>query len=174
MNVEDTRGTSPLTFPKSARLHHRTLVNTLFDKGASLYVYPLRGKWRILSEEELQASFRDHVPSGIGPVQVMISIPKKKRRHAVDRVRMRRLVKEAFRKRRRDLMELIENNPEWRTLSLALVYIEDVNVDFKTIDRKMEVFFNKLKKSLAALSPAAQSERLLSDTLAAKSEGRNL
>ncbi len=143
------------TFPKSARLHHRTLVNTLFSKGRSVYVYPLRATWRVLSQEELQASFRDVVPMGIGPVQLMVTIPKKKRRHAVDRVRMRRLVKETFRLRRSELTELIDSNPGWRTLSLAFVYISDKNEEFATINKKMGVLFKKLKEAIKSDSPAA-------------------
>lgn len=140
------------TFPKSARLHHRTLVNALFEKGRSLYVYPLRLTWRVLTPSELQASFRNVVPDGIGPVQLMVTVPKKKRRHAVDRVRMRRLLKEAFRVRRNLLSVLMEAHPEWRTLSLALVYIAEKNEDFGTVDKKMGIMLGKLSVALEKIS----------------------
>ena len=132
------------TFPKSARLHHRTLVNALFDKGQSLYVYPLRCVWRVLSSEELQSSFRDTVPQGIGPVQLMITVPKKKRRHAVDRVRMRRLIREAFRQQRHALTALVESHPDRRTLSIAAIYIAEKNETFATVNRKMGILIKKL------------------------------
>lgn len=136
------------TFPKSARLHHRTLVEALFNKGRSVYVYPLRATWRVLTPDELLASFRDTVPQGIGPVQLMVTIPKKKRRHAVDRVRMRRLVKESFRLRRAELTELMAAVPEWRTLSLAFIYIAEKNEDFRTVDKKMGIMLKKIKAAI--------------------------
>ena len=73
------------TFPKSERLRHRTLVEGLFAEGKSLYDYPLRLTWRVLSEEALAGCFRDILPSGIAPLQMMVTVPKKKRRKAVDR-----------------------------------------------------------------------------------------
>ena len=136
------------TMPKSARLRHRTLVNQLFEKGENIYVYPLRGTWRMLDERELAESFRTEGPEGIGPVQLLVTIPKKKRKHAVDRVRMRRLVKEAFRKHRHRFVDLADRTPEWRTLSIALVYIADKNLDYKTVERKMGMLLKKLFSSL--------------------------
>lgn len=159
MNSASTEGREPrMTMPKSARLRHRTLVNTLFEKGKNVYVYPMRGAWRVLDEEELATSFRRSVPEGIGPVQLMVTVPKKKRRHAVDRVRMRRLIKEAFRKRRHRLVELAEGDEQWRTLSLALIYIADKNLDYQTIDRKMGLLFKKLTEALADRNNKKESE----------------
>ena len=86
-----------LTLRKSAKLRHRTLVQDLFQKGKSVYAGPLRVTYRALSGEELKESFRLTVPDRLGPVQFMITVPKKKRRHAVDRVLMRRRIREAFR-----------------------------------------------------------------------------
>ena len=71
-----------LTFPKSERLRLQALVDPLFREGKSLFEYPMRLVYRPLSAEELERSFRICVPDGIAPLQVMITVPKKKRRHA--------------------------------------------------------------------------------------------
>lgn len=137
------------TFPKSARLRHRTLVNRLFECGGKLYAYPLRLTWRALSPEELADSFRDGVPEGIGPVQMMVTIPKKKRRHAVDRVRMRRIVRECFRLQRGALVDMVESMPQIRTLSISLIYIAETNLDYALVSRKMESLLRKLCRELS-------------------------
>ncbi|MDE6558429.1 MAG: ribonuclease P protein component, partial [Muribaculaceae bacterium] len=118
------------TFPKSEKLRHKILVDSLFRSGGSLFDYPLKLQYRALTEQELEDSFRIGVPDKIAPLQLMITVPKKKRRHAVDRVLMRRRIREAYRLHRRPLRRLIEDTPEIRTLSLALIYIADENVDY--------------------------------------------
>ncbi len=103
-----------MTLRKSAKLRHRTLVQNLFQKGKSVYSGPLRVTFRPLSQEELEGSFRVCVPDLMGPVQFMITVPKKKRRHAVDRVLMRRRIREAFRLQWHTLRKTIQDDPNIR------------------------------------------------------------
>ena len=77
-------------------------------------------------------------------MQMMVTVPKKKRRHAVDRVRMRRLIREAYRLRRRPLRAAIEALPDVRTLSVAFVYLANENVPMAVIEQKMEILLRKL------------------------------
>ena len=119
-----------MRFPKSARIHHRSLQERLFTQGAKLHEFPLKLIWNTLSAEQLESNFRHHVPHGIGPVQVLVSVPKKKRRKAVDRVLMRRRIREAFRLGRGGVVQKVECLPQIRTLSIGLVYMKDANVPF--------------------------------------------
>ena len=137
-----------LTLRKSAKLRHRTLVQDLFQKGKSVYAGPLRVTFRTLSEEELKASFRVDVPDLMGPVQFMITVPKKKRRHAVDRVLMRRRIREAFRLQWHPIRDLIRQDQSIRTLSLAIVYMHTENSDMDSIMNAMASAFSKIRKKL--------------------------
>ena len=137
-----------LTLRKSAKLRHRTLVRTLFEKGKSVYAGPLRLTYRPLSAEQLAGSFREDVPDLIGPVQLMITVPKKKRRHAVDRVLMRRRIREAFRLQYHPLRRIIESNPDIRTLSIGIVYMDSFNSDMNEIQSSMGRAIDKLIKKL--------------------------
>ena len=137
-----------LTLRKSAKLRHRTLVGNLFDKGKSVYSGPLRLTFHALSAEELANSFRGAVPDLIAPVQVMITVPKKKRRHAVDRVLMRRRIREAFRLQWRPLRRLIEQDPDIRTLSVAIVYMSKENAPMEVIYPALGRGLEKLIKKL--------------------------
>ena len=133
-----------LTFPKSERLRLQALVDPLFREGKSLFEYPMRLVYRPLSAEELERSFRICVPDGIAPLQVMITVPKKKRRHAVGRVLMRRRIREGWRLQRRRLREAVEQDPALRTLSVAIIYAADTNIDSSRIHAKIEKLINKL------------------------------
>lgn len=137
-----------LTFPKSERLRHKILVDSLFKEGKSMFEYPIKLQYRALTEEELESSFKIAVPDKIAPLQVMITVPKKKRRHAVDRVLMRRRIREAYRLNRRGLRTLIEAHPEFRTVSVALIYISDENIEYSRIERKLQKLFTRLASTL--------------------------
>ena len=133
-----------MKFPKSARIHHRSLQERLFRDGAKLHEYPLRLTWNALSGEELERNFRNKVPEGIGAVQVLVSVPKKKRRKAVDRVLMRRRIREAYRLGYYCLKEKVEGMEGIRTLSIGLVYMKEENATFKEIKEKLDRLFVKL------------------------------
>ena len=144
-----------LTLRKSAKLRHRTLVQDLFKKGKSVYSGPLRLTFRALTEDELSGSFREEIPDLIGPVQMMVTVPKKKRRHAVDRVLMRRRIREAFRLQYRPLRKMIEADPDIRTLSVAIVYMQSENCEMEAISSAISSSLLKIIKKLEAgkLSP---------------------
>lgn len=147
------------TLNKSEKLRHRTLVDTLFAKGHTLYEFPLRLSWRLLGEEELEDSFRKSVPDMIGPLQMLITVPKKKRRHAVDRVLMRRRIREAYRLHRLPLKEIVASNPEYRTLGLAFVYLHNENLPYSVIEQKMKSLLSKLCRLLPDASTKNAEEK---------------
>lgn len=137
-----------MKLPKSARLHHRSLQEKLFAEGTKLHEFPLRLVWRSLTAEELKANFRDRVPDLIGPVQVLVSVPKKKRRKAVDRVLMRRRMREAFRLGRGPLLETLGQLPQVRTLSVGLVYMKEGNSSYAKVKEKLDILIGKLAEKV--------------------------
>lgn len=149
-NIQPEDGAATrLTLRKGEKLRHRSLVEALFREGDSLYEFPLRMVWRSLTTGELESTFRSHVPARIDSLQMMITVPKKKRRHAVDRVLMRRRIREAYRLHRQPLKDLVEKHPEMRTLGLSFIYIHDKNLPYSTIERKIKLLFHKLASRLA-------------------------
>ena len=145
---ENFEGKGRFKFPKEDRLHHRSLVEKLFRLGKSFYEFPFRVNWRLLSEEELQSNFRNNVPDGIGRIQMMVTVPKKKRRKAVDRVLMRRRIREAYRLNRQTLQARVEKTPDIRTLCIALVYIHDKNLPYGAIEDKMKNILLKIQTKI--------------------------
>ncbi|WP_081867671.1 ribonuclease P protein component [Hymenobacter sp. IS2118] len=82
------------TFPKEEHLCRKKLIEELFSKQSSSFgVYPLRMVW---------------VPSAApttAPPQVLISVSKRTFKRAVDRNRLKRLIREAYRLNKYRLLE---------------------------------------------------------------------
>lgn len=144
-----------LTLRKGEKLRHRSLVDPLFREGQTLYEFPLRLTWRAIDSEELERVFRDRTPERIDSLQMLITVPKKKRRHAVDRVLMRRRIREAYRLNRLPLKMQLETEGRVRTLGIALIYLHDKNLPYSLIDSKMK---SLLKRLAAKLKRSGESE----------------
>ena len=135
-------------FPKDERLHHRSLVESLFRVGKNFYEFPFRITWRILSPEELEKNFRNTVPPHIGRVQMLVTVPKKKRKKAVDRVLMRRRIREAYRLNRHALSDMIAECGDIASLDIAFVYIHDKNLQYNVVEVKMKAVISKLQEKI--------------------------
>ncbi|MBD2768710.1 ribonuclease P protein component [Hymenobacter sp. BT664] len=82
------------TFPKEEHLCRKKLIEELFSKqGSSFGVYPLRIVW-VASPAPTAA-----------PPQVLISVSKRTFKRAVDRNRLKRLIREAYRLNKYRLLE---------------------------------------------------------------------
>ena len=135
-------------FSKEERLHHRSLVEGLFRLGKSFYEFPFRVTWREMSLEALEKNFRNQVPEGIGKLQMMVVVPKKKRKRAVDRVLMRRRIREAYRLNRHSLRDQIADTPEIATVSLSLIYIHNENLEYSRVEEKVVNLLGRLQTKL--------------------------
>ena len=79
------------TLPRSKSLKSKLLIDQLFKQGQSLVAFPLRLVY-------LPADYEVNEPFLTG-----FSVPKKKFKHAVDRNRIKRLMRESFRLQQHDL-----------------------------------------------------------------------
>lgn len=147
-----------MKLPKSARLHHRSLQERLFAEGEKIHEFPLKLIWNPLTPEQLEANFRSRVPDLIGPVQAVVSVPKKKRRRAVDRVLMRRRIREAYRLSRGEVLEMLKRFPQVRTLSVGIIFMKEANVPYAEISEKLNRLWHKLEdKLITRYEPSQES-----------------
>lgn len=150
--MESEKNHSPqpqrFTLRKAERLRHRTLVEQLFEHGESLYDFPLRLKWRILDSDSLAGAFRIPTSEKIGRMQMMITVPKKRRKRAVDRVLLRRRIREAYRLNRHILFDALDKRPDIASLEMAFIYIHDDNIDYQHIEKKMIRLLHKIESAL--------------------------
>ncbi|MDR1356607.1 MAG: ribonuclease P protein component [Tannerellaceae bacterium] len=112
------------SFPKAEHLTLKRDIELLFEKGASFSAYPLRIIY--LDVEKPSAS----------RISVMISVPKKRIKKAVGRNRVKRLVREAYRMRKQEIVD------EWaasgRYLLIAFLYVGHEAGSFAEMDKAMK------------------------------------
>ena len=99
----------------------------------SLIAYPLRMVWRVNPERTTTTG-----------VQFLISVPKKKLRHAVDRVAMRRRIREAYRLNRQ-LIPLPDDKP---SVDVAFIYVADRLIDSAHVHAAMTKMLQKVAAEL--------------------------
>lgn len=123
-------------------------IDKLFAGGnASMVAFPLRIVYmKVRDDEAGKTSGAERVGGAEPPVSVLVSVPKKRFRHAVDRNRMKRLVREAYRINKHILWDALEGKNY--KLAVAFVCITD----------QMPVFYTVRKSMVKALTQ--MSERL--------------
>ena len=114
---------------KSERLTSQLVIDKLFAGGnASMAAFPLRIVFMQVEKSEKNGSDEP-------PVSILVSVPKKRFRHAVDRNRMKRLVREAYRLNKHILWDALEGKDV--RLVLAFVCITDTLPTFYTVNKSM-------------------------------------
>ena len=124
------------TFRKRERIASLKLIETLFGGGCSQSVaaFPLRAVY-MLSERQ----------SNEAPVQLLISVPKKRFKHAVDRNRVKRQVREVFRQHKDLLYQAV---PETQRLLLAFIWLSDEHRPSKEVDGRVVTLMQRISEKL--------------------------
>jgi ribonuclease P protein component len=127
------------TFSKEERLTGKTNIDQLFNEGKSFSHFPFKVFYRPA----------DHPAEPLA--RLLIAIPKKKVRHAVDRNRLRRRVREAYRLNRTGFMSCLDAASVH--LHLALIYTgESTDLSYKEVELKIISCLTKLEKIIASES----------------------
>ena len=129
-----------LALPKYTRLCGTTSVDRLFERDAAAWcvAHPLRAVWRQSIPPISLPGNLDH-----GTIRFLITIPKKKLRHAVDRVTMRRRVREAYRLCRTDYEAYL---PVGTHMDIAFIYTIPENADYHSVERAVHRILDRLVK----------------------------
>ena len=127
---------APRTFRKQERIVSKQLMETLFDKGDShsLAAFPLRAIYTLTDRRE-----------GCAPLQILISVPKKRFKHAVDRNRVKRQVREAYRQHRQTLSESIAAGQQ---LLIAFIWLSDRHCPSQEVEKRVVGILQKIKSRL--------------------------
>ena len=113
------------TFRKRERMVSNLLIEALFDSGKSRSVsaFPLRAVYQTTERRE-----------GSAPVQVLISVPKKRFHHAVDRNRVKRQIREAYRCHKELLWQQI---PDDKMVLLGFVWLSDRHSPTAEVEKRI-------------------------------------
>ena len=125
--------TAPI-FRKEERIVSNLLIETLFEKSnsQSLTAYPLRAVY-------LKTEHRE----GCAPVQLLISVPKKKFKHAVDRNRVKRQIREAYRKNKAILEGTVG---EGQMLLIAFIWLSDRHFATNEVEKRVVSLLKQMAK----------------------------
>lgn len=117
------RGT--YSFPKKEHLKSKTTIEQLYAKGASATVFPLRAIFVALPQQQ-----QEHPAATI-----LVSVAKRRFRHAVDRNLMKRRIREAYRLNKPTFIEHLQS--QGKHLAIAILYIDNKPAGTEYLKRKM-------------------------------------
>ena len=126
---------SNFRFPKSQRICNKKDIELLFGKAESVR------KGAII----LRSIFRESAKNE-SLQQVLIVVPKKRVRKAVDRNRIKRQIREIYRLNQEAFKV---ENPTGKTLLIACIYVGQVDSDYHELEKNYLNAKEKLKKELA-------------------------
>ena len=126
------------TFSQAERLKSKLVIDKLFAGGnGSFASFPLRIVYmKMEKDNELKDKHKDV------PVSILISVPKKRFHHAVDRNRIKRLVREAYRINKNILWDVLADKDF--NLAIAFICITDTLPEYNKIDKAVVKALNKI------------------------------
>ena len=130
------------TFKKNERITGEKRIESLFSNGQSFVAYPMRV---IFVKTALIAD--------LPPVSILVSVPKKRIKSAVQRNRIKRLIRETYRLNK----HLIATDD--CHLDVAFVYVKDELSDYATIEKGMLKTLKTLTRSLSGAEAQQQIEK---------------
>ncbi|MBQ0049429.1 MAG: ribonuclease P protein component [Bacteroidales bacterium] len=129
-------------FRKSERLCSKKAIEALFEGGhPSVSVYPVRAVFMLRDAATPQSPAQDGAE---GMHQVLISVSKRHFKHAVDRNRVKRQLREAYRLNRH---LLVDGLPEATSLSMAFIWLSDDLFPSPVVQNKMQKLLLRIRES---------------------------
>ena len=119
------------SFHKNERLCNKRQIEELYASKCRMMVYPLSIHWVVADG-----------PSQTSRLQVLIVAPKKKLHHAVDRNRMKRLMRECYRIRKNALLQILQEKDQHMTL--AINYMHTELTDSEHLGKRFDKLFDAL------------------------------
>ncbi|MGW8122955.1 ribonuclease P protein component [Roseivirga echinicomitans] len=116
-------------FPKEERLHSKKLIQELFEKGSSFYLYPFK---------VMYLPYAPEIPAH----QLLVSVAKRRFKNAVDRNLIKRRIKETYRLNKHMLLKA--DGQPLTPLLIGLVYTGKEIHDTKMIDFRMKKLITQL------------------------------
>ena len=118
------------SFGKKDKLKSKKTIENLFREGKSISVYPLRLVY-------LQTDFEDNVMTKTG-----VSVSKRNFKNAVDRNRIKRLIREVFRLNKHQYFNNISTQ-----YAFMILYIGNDKPTFELTNSAMDKLFDKFLKA---------------------------
>ena len=123
----------PLSYSHKEKLKSKKLIEQLFSEGQSIASYPLRLVY-------LKTTFDDEVVQ----FKTGVSVSKRHFKNAVDRNRIKRLLREAYRLNKTEYFNNILSS-----YALMILYIGNDGTDFDSVNSKMKQLLDAFSKKVS-------------------------
>ena len=147
---------------KSERIVSQKLINELFTGGQSqsLTAFPIRIVYEQLSTLNSQTSIlkpqlsilnsqtstlNSQLSTLKSQISILISVPKRRFKHAVDRNRVKRQLREAYRKNKQ---LLISELPEGQSVALAFIWLSDQHLPSSIVEQRVTGLLQRIAKKI--------------------------
>ena len=128
---------------KGERLCSWKLIDILFGAGGShaMTAFPLKAVYRLVESNSVSSASEDDVDES--KVQVLVSVPKKHFKRAVKRNRVKRQVREAYRKHK-SFVTLRVNGQSDKQLLIAFIWLSDELADSVTVEQRVSNLLQRI------------------------------
>ncbi|AVR44825.1 ribonuclease P protein component [Christiangramia fulva] len=117
------------SFGKPEKLKSQKLIDELFLKGKSIKAFPLK------------LMYLERPISGEAEIKTGVSVPKKLIKTAVKRNRIKRLMREIFRKNKYLVYKDLS-----RTYSFMFIYISKEEIPYEKLEKSMQKLLEQIQK----------------------------
>lgn len=125
------------SFPKTERLASKKLITELFNARNTLRVDPFKIVW-----------IKTNLTSNTTPVQLAISVSKRSFKKAVIRNKLKRRIREAYRKNKQLLYQpLTKGNIQ---CAIMLIYIAKTELEYQEIESKIILTLQRLVSKISS------------------------
>lgn len=125
------------TFPLKEHLKSKSIIERVYAEGSSATAFPLRAVF-LEPDSDMQEP----------TATILISVAKRRFRHAVDRNLMKRRIREAYRTSKHSFIEALQNNG--KKMAVAIIYIDTKESSTEFLKRKMEKLLNTILSKAGA------------------------
>ena len=136
-------------FTKRERIVSKRLMEQLFENGRShsLTVFPLRAVYQVLGDGcwvmgDSQTTNTQHPTPN---TQILVSVSKRHFKHAVDRNRVKRQIREAYRLNKQLLSDSL---PQDRQLAIAFIWMTDELLPSTRVTKSVTTILRKIGERL--------------------------
>ena len=121
-------------FSKLERIVSQKLIDELFTSGQShsLTAFPLRAVYLPCVAKPVQ-------------LQLLLSVPKRRFKHAIDRNRVKRQLREAFRKNKQLLADAV---PDGQAVALAFIWMSDRHLPSADVEQRVVSLLKRIAATI--------------------------
>lgn len=125
------------TLKKEERLKRRKIIEKLFSEGRAVTAFPIRVQYKLV--DQLLTV----------PLQAGFSVSSRNFKRAVDRNRIKRLMREAWRLQKAPLEQALQTKQQ--QLALFLIYTGKELPEFTLVKEKVDVVLKKLLQTVSTV-----------------------